>query len=45
MSCLGLLVECRVNEPIAKRIGVRENIHRLSAPVSKEYDAVQYIHN
>jgi hypothetical protein len=34
-----------VDEPISKRIAVRENIHRLSVPVSKEYDAVKHIHN
>lgn len=34
-----------MDEPSNKRIAVRENIHRLSAPVSKEYDAVEYIHN
>jgi hypothetical protein len=48
MSCLALLVECRVDELINKRIAVREDrrtFHLLSAPVSKEYDAVEYIHN
>jgi hypothetical protein len=45
ISCFGLLVEYKVDEPINKRIAVRENIHRLSIPVSKEYDAVEYIHN
>lgn len=45
MSRLGLLVDYRVDAPINRRIAVRENIHRLSAPVSKEYDAVEYIHN